>query len=415
MKQLEPNGKLILTEYTFGKQTRDIAFFLKDNRMEYLKILPREDALLVGTILIGKCRHQVPNIPAAFFALNQEGDIGFLSTKNTEHLKVLNREFKGKLADGDEVLLQVRREPVKTKEYAVSGNVELQGRFCVAGFGSGRLFFSRNHKDSVKDVISSYLRQKALCAPDLSLIGYSGYDLILRTRAEKMTDSAEHMEALYRDCADTLAALEQMVSQAVNRSCFSILEKPASWLDSVREDLLSCGFQVTEYITDSYRLYTSLQENVLKQDSQIRYYQDNQVSLPVLYNISARIEEALGTKVWLKSGGYLCIEQTEAMTVVDVNTGKATRGKNSEKVFFETNMEAAAEVLRQLRLRNITGIIVIDFINMADKSHEESILNAMKELAVHDYQKVHIYEFTKLGLLELTREKRGKSLQESIK
>ncbi len=414
MNHAQSNGKLILTEYTFGNRKRDIAFFLKDNRMEYLKVLPREDALLAGTILIGKCRHQVPDIPAAFFALNQDGEIGFLSTKNTDHLKVLNRPFKGKLADGDEVLLQVRREPVKTKEYAVSGNIELQGRFCVAKFGSGRLFFSKSHQECVKDVISSYFRQKALCAPDLSLIGYAGYDIILRTRAGKMTDSADHLDALYHDCADTLTALEQIVSQAANRSCFSVLEKSVGWLESVREDLNSCGFQVHEYVTDSYRLYTSLQENAQEQEH-LLYYQDQQVSLPVLYNISARIEEALSMKVWLKSGGYLCIEQTEAMTVIDVNTGKATRGKDAEKLFFETNMEAASEVLRQLRLRNITGVIVVDFINMADRSHEESVLKTMKTQAALDYQKVHIYEFTKLGLLELTREKRGKSLRESIK
>ncbi len=447
MKQSKTNGKLILTEYTFGNQKRDIAFFLNDGKMEYLKVLPREDMLSVGTILIGKVRHQVPNIPAAFFALNKEGDIGFLSTKNTEHLQVLNRPFKGKLADGDEVLLQVKREPLKTKEYTVSGRIELHGRFCVAQFGSGRLFFSKSHQECVKGVISSYFRQKALCAPDLSLIGYSGYDLILRTRAEKMTDSADHIEALYRDCADTLSALDQMVKEAANRSCFSVLEKPAGWLQSVREELNSCGFHVNEFVTDSYRLYTSMLENTQdgkyfptesdilanrnavalpsadlmtksteeKPEPQIRYYQDEQISLPVLYNISARIEETLKAKAWLKSGGYLCIEQTEAMTVVDVNTGRATHGRDAEKLFLQTNMEAASEVLRQLRLRNITGVVVIDFINMADRTFEEDILTFMKKEARHDFQKIHIYEFTKLGLLELTREKGGKSLQEEFR
>ncbi len=312
------------------------------------------------------------------------------------------------------MLRQVRREALNTKEYAVSGNIELQGRFCVAKFGSGRLFYSKSHRECVKGIVSSYFRQKALCASDLSLIGYPGYDLILRTRAENMTDSAGHMDALYRDCADTLSALDLLVKDSESRSCFSILEKPIGWLESVREDLSSCGFQINEYVTDSYRLYTSLQENVLKQDPQIRYYQDNQVSLPVLYNISSRVVEALNTRVWLKNGGYLCIEQTEAMTVIDVNTGKATRDKDSEKLFFETNMEAASEILRQLRLRNVTGIIVVDFINMADRSHEEAVLKLMKTHAAHDYRKIHIYEFTKLGLLELTREKRGKTLRESI-
>ncbi|MCD7862329.1 MAG: ribonuclease E/G [Lachnospiraceae bacterium] len=257
-----------------------------------------------------------------------------MSTKNTEHLKVLNRPFKGKLADGDEVLLQVRREPQKTKEYAVSCNIELRGHFCVAKFGSGRLFFSKNHQENTKDVISSNFRQKALCTPDGSLIGYSYYDLILRTSAEKLTrNDPEGMDILYQDCADTLSALDHLVRDAYNRSCFSVLEKPAGWSRRILDDISACGFYVSECVTDSYRLYTSLQTE-LKSDPQIRFYQDSQVSLPVLYNISSRIEEALNTKVWLKNGGYLCIEQTEAMTVVDVNTGKATRGKDAEKLFF---------------------------------------------------------------------------------
>lgn len=246
----------------------------------------------------------------------------------------MNRPFKGKLADGDEVLLQVRREPQKTKEYAVSCNIELRGHFCVAKFGSGRLFFSKNHQENTKDVISSNFRQKALCTPDGSLIGYSYYDLILRTSAEKLTrNDPEGMDILYQDCADTLSALDHLVRDAYNRSCFSVLEKPAGWSRRILDDISACGFYVSECVTDSYRLYTSLQTE-LKSDPQIRFYQDSQVSLPVLYNISSRIEEALNTKVWLKNGGYLCIEQTEAMTVVDVNTGKATRGKDAEKLFF---------------------------------------------------------------------------------
>ncbi|MCD8132092.1 MAG: ribonuclease E/G [Lachnospiraceae bacterium] len=440
------SGKLILTEYAFGQKSRDAALFYCDGTLEYLKVLPPGDNLAVGTILIGKCRHQVLNIPAAFFALNQEGTIGFLPTGDLKYTRVLNRHFQGKLSDGDEVLLQVKREPVKTKDYAVTDRIELAGRYCIAKFGSGRLFCSKNHHQSVKDVISSYFRQKGLCAADGSLIGFSGYDLILRTKAQKLVEARE-MDVLYRDCDDTLRALDSLVSTAAHRSCYSVLEKPAGWFEGVCEEIESCGYKIEECLTDSYRLYTEMQEKYRAGDtaptdlcdqslnnlssklkkqsltdvtaaapdgSRIRYYQDSQVPLSVLYGISSRIEEALRTKAWLKNGGYICIEQTEAMTVVDVNSGSSTHGKDSEKLYFETNMEAAAEILRQLRLRNITGVIVIDFINMSDKSRETEILELMKNKAVQDYQKIHIYEFTKLGLLEMVREKKGKSLRESI-
>ncbi|MCD7738576.1 MAG: ribonuclease E/G [Lachnospiraceae bacterium] len=428
------SGRMILTEYTFGQKSRDVALFYCDGMLEYLKVLPPEDRLAVGTILIGKCRHQVRNIPAAFFALDQDGTIGFLPTGDLKYTRVLNRPFQGKLSDGDEVLLQVKREPIKTKDYAVTDRLELAGRYCVAKFGAGRLFYPKSHHQSVKDVISSYFRRKGLCTEDGSLIGFAGYDLILRTKAQKLVDSKE-LDALYQDCDETLRALDSLVSTAVHRSCYTVLDKPSGWLGSVCEEIESCGFRIEECLTDSYRLYTEIQEKYragntesdtpgnryltdamtkAQDELQIRHYQDIQVPLSVLYNIPSRIEEALRTKVWLKNGGYICIEQTEAMTVVDVNSGSATRGKDSEKLYFETNMEAANEVLRQLRLRNITGVIVIDFINMAEKSREADILEFMKNKAAQDYQKIHIYEFTRLGLLEMVREKRGKSLRESI-
>ncbi|MCD7806961.1 MAG: ribonuclease E/G [Lachnospiraceae bacterium] len=392
--------------------------FYCDGTLEYLKILPQPDTLTVGTILIGKCRHQVRNIPAAFFALDQEGTTAFLPTKELRYTRVLNRQFQGKLSDGDEVLLQVKREPVKTKDYAVTDRIELAGRFCVAKLGSGRLFYSKSCQGDVRDVISSYFRYKGLCAPDESLIGFADYDLILRTKAQRMVEE-QKLDVLHQDCSDTLKALDHLVRTAAHRSCYSILEKPAGWLENIRQEVGDCGFKIEEYVTDSFRLYTAIQEELSEQksmtsDPPIRYYQDPQVSLPLLYNIPSRVEEALHTKVWLKNGGYLCIEQTEAMTVVDVNSGSATQGRDSQKLYFETNMEAAAEVLRQLRLRNITGIIIIDFINMEQKAQETEILNFMKNLAAHDYQKIHIYEFTKLGLLEMVREKKGKSLKESI-
>ena len=144
-------------------------------------------------------------------------------------------------------------------------------------------------------------------------------------------------------------------------------------------------------------------------DKKIRFYQDNQVNLFALYNVSSRINDAISKKVWLNSGAYLYIEHTEAMTVIDVNTGNASK-KSKEETFLTVNLEAAKEVVHQLRLRNLSGIIIVDFINMKSKNDCESLLEYINEIIKDDNRKAKCHGMTKLGLVEITREKKDNPL-----
>ena len=146
----------------------------------------------------------------------------------------------------------------------------------------------------------------------------------------------------------------------------------------------------------------------------LKLYQDEQISLRALYGLDSKINELLSKNVWLKSGGYLVIEQTEALTVIDVNTGKNISSKSKEDIVRLTNTEAAKEAMRQIKLRNISGIIIIDFINNDNKEEMSEIIKLIKQEAKRDFAKPAFMDITALGLVELTRRKIEKNLKEAL-
>ena len=175
--------------------------------------------------------------------------------------------------------------------------------------------------------------------------------------------------------------------------------------------------EYSEILTDDPQIYRQLSEGdhpLLKQKS-IRFYDDPAISLRLLYSLERGMEEALDTRVWLKCGGYLVIEPTEAMTVIDVNSGKNEAKKAGEDTYYQVNLEAAEEVARQLRLRNLSGIIIVDFINMAEKERQKELLETLKNLTAGDPQHPRIVDMTPLGLVEITRKKSHPTLAEQFK
>lgn len=411
------SGKLIITSYKNEKSRNEskvhqVACFFANNKPEYVKVIPSEDTLPAGSIVTGKVTNIVQNIPAAFVMLNQQKDMGFLSLNGLEHVVVTNRKFQGKLQVGDEILVKIAREPMKTKETTLSTTLDLTSRYAVAHVGSGRLLFSKKLSQKEKDTILAYLVSKAIVTRAKQLIGMSDVDITIRTDAGKLLES---LDALVQDITTSVAALRQLISQASMRTCFTVHQKPVTWLQEVWHELSLCGYAIEEYVTDDFSIFETLHELVHEKESnKIRFYEDSKLSLAALYSIQARIDELLQTKVWLSSGAYLCIEPTEAMIVIDVNTGKAIQKTDSEQLFYEVNKEAAFEIARQIRLRNLSGMIIVDFINMKEKAKEREIQDYMKRCVKNDFSKVSVYDFTKLGLLEMTRNKKSRALHEIL-
>mgnify|MGYP002572121380 CR=1 FL=1 len=175
--------------------------------------------------------------------------------------------------------------------------------------------------------------------------------------------------------------------------------------------------ELEEIVTDDKELFETIQiylEHYGIEAKKLRFYQDDLLPLCKVYSIEKALKEALSEKVWLKSGGFLVIQQTEAFVSIDVNTGKNIAKKEMQENFLKVNIEAAEEIARQLRLRNISGIVIVDFINLEAKSAESELLNVFGAALKKDPVPTQIVEMTKLGLVEVTRKKIKKSLRESL-
>ena len=176
--------------------------------------------------------------------------------------------------------------------------------------------------------------------------------------------------------------------------------------------------QLDAIITDDLAIYEQirdyLQEFQPENCQKLRFYEDKLVSLNKLYSLDIRLQEALQERVWLKSGGYLVIQPTEALIVIDVNSGKSIAKKQAQEHYLKINLEAAEEIAHQLRLRNLSGIIIIDFIDMKSEEDNDTLMKSLRSYVRTDHVRVQVVDMTKLHLVELTRKKIKKSLKEQL-
>ena len=205
------------------------------------------------------------------------------------------------------------------------------------------------------------------------------------------------------------------LTASAHKSCYTCLKPPLKpWQTALKD--VAYPDEYTEIITDNTALYNDLVTTFQEKESalSIRLYDNTSISLFGLYGLNKKLENAFNKRVWLKSGAYLIIEPTEALTVIDVNSGKFEARKAMSEYAFDVNLEAAAEIALQLRLRNLSGIILIDFINMHNKELEEDLLEAMKNFVRTDRIPTRVVDLTPLGLMELTRQKSSRPLHEQI-
>lgn len=356
-----------------GYENKICSFLIKDNQLEDLHVFDTDS--LLNHIYIGKVKNISKNIDAAFVEVSP-GNMGFLSLKNNDLA----------IKEGDEILVQVIKEGIKTKDPVLTTDLSLQGKYSVVSYKKnkkGTLQFSKKLNEMTKKCLSEVFK-------DITL----AYDVIIRTAAQDVNDHTTIIEEI-----DTLGReMEHILTFSSMRTCFSrVYESRPEYVDYLFK-LQPDSYE--EIVTDVAEVFDTLKENQFP----VRKYEDS-YSLKKLYSLDHKIEELLGKKVYLKSGATLFIEPTEALTVIDVNTGKCVINKEKEDLILKINLEAAEEIAKQIRLRNISGIIIIDFINMEDKEHEEILIKQMKQLIKKDPVLCSYIDITKLGLMELTRKK----------
>lgn len=357
------------------------------------------DALRIGDIFIGKVKNIVENIQAAFVEI-QPGIVGYYSLKtNTHHL--LARPADRKLRAGDELLVQVERGSIKSKAPVLTSKIQLSGKNMV--------FLGNQQFIGISKKIVSMERREALKALGKALTGTEARGLIFRTDSAGCADHI--LEDEYRQLE---VDYKNIMSIYPNRTCYSrIYTRPEDWLQYVHM-VPEPGLRI---LTDMPEIYDMIQSQYgnLPQPPLVGFYDDLEYPLMKLKSMETQIGRALSKNVWLKSGASLVIESTEALTSIDVNTSKTEIHKKDEETFLQINMEAAAEICRQLRLRNLSGIIIVDFINLSLKEDETRLMSELKRLARKDPVPLNVVDMTALGLVEMTRKRTYRPLHEQVK
>ncbi|HIE12523.1 MAG TPA: Rne/Rng family ribonuclease [Desulfotomaculum sp.] len=358
-------------------------------------------AELVGSVFKGKVENVLPGIEAAFVDIGLEKN-AFLYVHDAR-AAALDRGRKLKIKEilrpGQEVIVQVVKGPLGRKGPRVTTQITLPGRHLVLATAMQHTGVSRR--------ISSSAERERLKRLSTGLRP-TGMGLIIRTAAAG-ADEAE----LQHDLEVLLKRWEE-IRQKARAPGPRLLYKDVDLLPRILRDFFTAD--VHRLIVDSLELKDQVLEimNELAPDLKDRVHLENGRDLMKVYGVEQEVERALKRRTWLKSGGYIVFDQTEAFTAIDVNTGKYVGSQSLEKTVVRTNLEAVREIARQLRLRNIGGIIIIDFIDMVEEKHRQEVLTALEEALKRDRVRSHILGITRLGLVELTRKKTHPSLAEML-
>lgn len=395
--------RIVITEIEHKGRLYTAYLVLDENRkIEELQVFEPEEDSILGRIYVGYVEKVAANIRAAFVRIDG-GQKCYLPLDDLKNPVFAKKQSAAKpLCEGDMLLVQVTRDAVKTKDAVVSTKLTIHGIYCFLTTDNTRIGVSRKIDSARAEELLKLA--SALCADHEE----KGYGLVLRTNA-----AGQDREVLSRDITETVQQLENILSAGIHRRPGDMVYRS---MPGYLSRLKGQDTKAVDIIyTDREGLYEEIAAALpaLPAAGLLKRYEDTAVSLSSLYSIGSTIDRLLCAKVWLDSGANIIIENLETLTVIDVNTGKNVSRR--EDVLFEVNLEAAEEIARQLRLRNLSGMIIIDFINMKSKEQQQALISHLKRELKKDHVPVTFIDITKLGLVELTRKKVYKALHEILK
>lgn len=390
-------SNLVITE--LGKTL--VAAGYQEGKPLWFECRRKEETSILGNIYVGKVMNIVKNIQAAFVQI-EGGIICYYSLKENPNPIYIKKAGGKELVQGDEILVQVEKEALKTKEPVVSSNLNIPGKYMAITTGNQKIGISSKIHSGKKQELKEFFE-----ALDLQ-----GNGIVIRTNAATATQ-----DILQKEFDFLMARLQKIKETAIHRTAFSVVYHSEPFYVQRLRNIYTD--ELDKIITDVEPVYDQLGEYLSKYQPEdkekLKFYEDETLPLAALYNITRDLERALQRQVWMKSGAYLVIEPTEACTVIDVNTGKCdSKRKDRQKTFLKINLEAAKEVANQIKLRNLSGIILVDFIDMEQEEDRAQLMHELHELLRKDSVPTTLVDMTKLQMVEITRKKQKKPLHEQI-
>ncbi len=393
---------------------------MEDNDLAEFMIERKRERDIVGDIYKGKVARVIPGIQAAFVDIGLEkaaflhasdlstgpGDVSSILRETDDEIlfEQANRSshrrlpIERQLSAGQEILVQVAKEPLGVKGARVTCHISLPGRHLVfmpnvSHLGVSHRIEDEKERKRLKEIIQSLLQKNE-----------GGF--ILRTACEGMSQ-----RKISRAFQFLTKSWPRIQIKAKSAPAPSLIHQDLDLLSRTIRDFVTAETEqvMVDQTKDHRRILEFVGHFMPRLKSRIKLYNESE---PIMdhYGIEDKIQRALEAKVWLKSGGHLIIERTEALYAIDVNTGRYVGKKNQEETILKTNMEATREIVRQLRLRNIGGIIIIDFIDMEKAANRKKVYEAIRDAVKRDKAKINILQISELGLVEMTRQRSRESL-----
>ena len=388
--------KIVIAKYPAGEVPCLASVLYEDDRPVEFFIRRKDRQSILGNIYLGKVETIQNNLNAAFvrFGPDQNGYLP-LPPRHSRQERTLKA--------GDEILVQVEKEAMKQKLPRLTQSLAIPGRFLVLTSERKTLNLSRKLKEDDRKRLEEFFRP----------LFEESFGVIVRTNAAEADE-----KELLREWEALSAQMKRILEHGTERTCYSCLYQSES--DAVYL-LKQCPVRdlkrlVTDDPETKRELDTYIGQTFSEEDRpEAILYADRMVDLYKLYNLTTLFEALQSRTVWLKSGGFLVIEQTEAFVSVDVNTGRYSGNKSFSKTVQLTNDEAAPEIARQIRLRQLSGTILVDFINMREPGNQKRLRERMTEEFRKDPSQPQVIDITALDIMEITRTRKRKSFKEQLK
>lgn len=373
-----------------GSEDKKVICLIEDEELVEKYEEDENNKSIEGNIYIGKVQNVITGLQSAFVNIGEKRN-AFIHVKDilpkadvAKNEKPEEKPINELIKPGDPIIVEVKKEAVDKKGPRLSTHITLTNRFVVFMPNSNFITVSQKIEDNkererLKEIVRKYLPE--------------GSGAIIRTVAESKTE-----EELKKDILKTIEKWKGIQNISIDEIPQKIYDKGGV----LKKTIVDLVDNKLDKIVLNDKKDLSLIKSILDEiDANVKIEIDNEILKK--YNLSKQIQELESNKVWLKNGGFITIDKTEALVAIDVNSGKFIGKKDVEETITKVNLEAAKEISKQLRLRDISGIIIIDFIDMQEEKNKQAVINEIIKNSKKDRSKVQVEEFTKLNLMEITR------------